>query len=54
MMKKLSIFTVLGLLTISSLATASYAGPFLFWGMENLSSMKIPTLQGKNQMKSQR
>lgn len=40
-------FVVMGLLMISSIATASYAGPFLLWGTENLNSMKTPTLQGE-------
>lgn len=47
-MEKSNILTVFSLLMFASMSAASYAGPFLFWGMDNLSNMKTPTLQGKN------
>lgn len=40
-------FVILSLAFVVSTTTASYSGPFLFWGMENLNNLKIPTLQGK-------
>ncbi|KAG5667297.1 hypothetical protein PVAND_015283 [Polypedilum vanderplanki] len=42
---KSKIFIAVLLSALSSLANAHYSGPFLFWGVENLNNMKIPTLQ---------
>jgi uncharacterized Tic20 family protein len=46
-MRKFINLVVLSLTLLISVTTASYAGPFLFWGVENLNNQKIPTLQGK-------
>jgi hypothetical protein len=46
-MGKLIYLSILSLSIIASSTNASYAGPFLFWGKENLNNLKIPTLQGK-------
>lgn len=46
-MKKINVFVILSLAFVVSTATASYSGPFLFWGMDNLNNLKIPTLQGE-------
>jgi hypothetical protein len=46
-MKKSCVWQFISLLTVSTVVSASYGGPFLLWGMENLKAMKIPSLQGK-------
>ena len=43
--RKLFALTVLA--AMSGLAVGHYSGPFLFWGLENLNGMQIPTLQGE-------
>jgi hypothetical protein len=32
---------------MSGVVLSHYSGPFLFWGLEHLNDMKIPTLQGE-------
>lgn len=46
-MKKLKNLTLIVILSLISSSLAHYSGPFLFWGVENLNNLKIPTLQGE-------
>lgn len=46
-MANLNLYAILSFALIVSRISASYAGPFLFWGMDNLNKLKIPTLQGR-------
>lgn len=46
-MKKSNGLVVICLFLVGSMTNASYSGPFLFWGMDNLNDLKIPTLQGE-------
>lgn len=46
-MKRFNVFATLSFALLASLASASYSGPFLFWGMDGLNDMKAPSLQGK-------
>lgn len=46
-MEKSKFLGILSLFVVISKVSASYSGPFLFWGVDNLSKSKIPTLQGK-------
>lgn len=43
-MRNLGVFLVL---VAAQVAYGHYQGPFLLWGVDNLSEMKIPTLQGE-------
>ncbi|CRL07970.1 CLUMA_CG020835, isoform A [Clunio marinus] len=45
MMRNLNVIVILILGISLPFTKASYAGPFLFWGMENLDELKVPTLQ---------
>lgn len=45
-MMKVCVLVTLSLLAVASTAGASYSGPYLFWGMDDLNKLKIPTLQG--------
>jgi hypothetical protein len=42
-----SISLILSAFLAISMVSASYSGPFLFWGVDHLDDGKIPTLQGK-------
>lgn len=46
-MNKFIAFATLSVAFLASFACASYSGPFLFWGMDGLNDMKVPSLQGK-------
>lgn len=41
---------LISLMVISSISGfhCNYAGPFLFWGNDNLNELKIPALQSKH------
>lgn len=49
-MWKFNVTVTMSLFMAVSMASASYSGPFLFWGMDNLNDLKIPTLQGKKRL----
>lgn len=46
-MMNFNVFATLSVAFLASLTSASYAGPFLFWGMDGLNDMKVPSLQGE-------
>jgi hypothetical protein len=46
-MRNFSLSVVLSAFVALSTVSASYSGPFLFWGVDHLNDMKIPTMQGK-------